>query len=100
VGLSSKPNTSIWYRALFQPSLAAGIVKPENMVGYRQHFLHIRGSRHTPANWESVPDAMGAFFDCLKGEKDPRASGPCSDISCSRSFIRCRTETGDRAASL
>ena len=61
-----------WYRALFQPSLAAGIVKPENMVGYRQHFLHIRGSRHTPANWESVPDAMDAFFDCLKGEKDPR----------------------------
>lgn len=61
-----------WYRALFQPSLAAGIVKPENMVGYRQHFLHIRGSRHTPANWESVPDAMEAFFDCLKKEEDPR----------------------------
>jgi hypothetical protein len=61
-----------WYRALFQPSLAAGIVKPENMAGYRQHFLHIRGSRHTPVNWESVPDAMEAFFDCLKQEKDPR----------------------------
>jgi hypothetical protein len=39
---------------------------------YRQHLLHIRGSRHTPANWESVPDAMDAFFDCLKGEKGPR----------------------------
>lgn len=61
-----------WYRALFRPSLAAGIVKPENMAGYRQHFLHIRGSRHTPANWESVPDGMDAYFDCLKGEEDPR----------------------------
>lgn len=61
-----------WYRALFQPSLAAGIVKPENMAGYRQHFLHIRGSRHTPVNWETVPDAMDSFFECLKNEEDPR----------------------------
>ncbi|PDT64077.1 cell filamentation protein Fic [Bradyrhizobium ottawaense] len=61
-----------WYRALFQPSLAAGIVKPENMAGYRQHLLHIRGSRHTPVNWETVPDAMESFFECLKAEQDPR----------------------------
>ena len=61
-----------WYRALFQPSLEAGIVKPENLAGYRQHFVGIRGSSHTPVNWESVPDAMEAFFECLKNEKDPR----------------------------
>jgi hypothetical protein len=61
-----------WYRALFQPSLAAGIVKPENLAGYRQHFVGIRGSIHTPASWESIPDAMEAFFECLREEKDPR----------------------------
>jgi Fic family protein len=61
-----------WYRALFQPSLAAGIVKPENLAGYRQHFVGIRGSAHAPASWESVPDAMEAFFECLHEEKDPR----------------------------
>lgn len=61
-----------WYRALFQPSLQAGIVKPENLAGYRQHFVGIRGSSHAPVNWESVPDAMEAFFDCLREEKDPR----------------------------
>jgi Fic family protein len=61
-----------WYRALFQPSLAAGIVKPENLAGYRQHFVGIRGSAHTPASWDSVPDAIEAFFECLREEKDPR----------------------------
>jgi hypothetical protein len=61
-----------WYRALFLPSVAAGISKPENMVGYRQHFLYLKGSRHTPPNWESLPDAMDAYFECLKNEDDPR----------------------------
>lgn len=61
-----------WYRALFQPSVQAGIIKPENLAGYRTHFLFIRNSGHTPVAWESVPDAMEAFLDCLKEEKDPR----------------------------
>lgn len=61
-----------WYRALFQPSLAAGIVKPENLAGYRQHFVGISGSVHAPASWESVPDGMDTFFECLRDEQDPR----------------------------
>ncbi|UFW92157.1 Fic family protein (plasmid) [Bradyrhizobium barranii] len=61
-----------WYRALFQPSLAAGIVKPENLAGYRQHFVGISGSIHAPTSWESLPDGMDAFFECLREEKDPR----------------------------
>lgn len=61
-----------WYRALFQPSLAAGIVKPENLAGYRQHFVGISGSVHVPTSWEAIPDAMDAFFECLRGEKDSR----------------------------
>lgn len=61
-----------WYRALFQPSVQAGIIKPENLAGYRTHFVFIRNSGHTPVAWESVPDAMEAFLDCLREEKDPR----------------------------
>ncbi len=61
-----------WYRALFQPSLAAGIVKPENLAGYRQHFVGINGSVYVPTSWEAIPDAMEAFFECLHNEKDPR----------------------------
>ncbi|MGY4489548.1 Fic family protein [Bradyrhizobium sp. LM3.2] len=61
-----------WYRAMFQPSLAAGIVKPENLAGYRQHFVGINGSVYAPTSWEAVPDAMDAFFECLHSEKDPR----------------------------
>ncbi|WP_247971221.1 Fic family protein [Bradyrhizobium sp. 195] len=61
-----------WYRALFQPSVQAGIIKPKNLAGYRTHFVFIRNSGHTPVAWDSVPDAMEAFLDCLKEEKDPR----------------------------
>jgi Fic/DOC family len=61
-----------WYRALFQPSLAAGIVKPENLAGYRQHFVGISGSVYVPTSWEAVPDAMDTYFECLHDEKDPR----------------------------
>ncbi|WP_247473443.1 Fic family protein [Bradyrhizobium sp. 182] len=34
--------------------------------------FHQELGTHTPVAWESVPDAMEAFLDCLKEEKDPR----------------------------
>lgn len=61
-----------WYRALFQPAVAAGLLKPENLAGYRSHFVFLRGSRHVPVSWSVVPDAMDAFCECLRGETDPR----------------------------
>lgn len=60
-----------WYRELFAPSVAAGLIKPENLAGYRNGPIFIRGSRHVPLNREAVRDAMPAFFDLLKQETDP-----------------------------
>jgi len=61
-----------WYRALFEPSVAAGLLRPEKLAGYRTHFVFIRNSGHVPVAWEAIPDAMEAFFECLSEEPDPR----------------------------
>jgi fido (protein-threonine AMPylation protein) len=60
-----------WYRELFQPSVAAGILRAGALAGYRQHPVYLRGSRHVPPRWESLPDAMNALFDLLESEREP-----------------------------
>jgi fido (protein-threonine AMPylation protein) len=60
-----------WYRELFQPSVAAGIMRSAALAGYRQHPVYLRGSRHVPARSESVSDAMSALFDLLAAEPEP-----------------------------
>jgi fido (protein-threonine AMPylation protein) len=60
-----------WYREMFQPSVAAGLMRPAALAGYRGHPVYIRGSRHVPPRWETVPDAMTALFDLLEEEAEP-----------------------------
>ncbi|WP_426000710.1 Fic family protein [Caulobacter sp. DWR1-3-2b1] len=62
---------SAWYRELFAPKVTAGILKPENLAGYRNAAVYLRGSRHVPPNADAVRDAMPAFFDLLAEEADP-----------------------------
>lgn len=64
-------NHGAWYRELFAPSVAAGLVKPESLAGYRNGPVYIRSSRHVPLNAEAVRDAMPVFFDLLREESDP-----------------------------
>lgn len=61
----------IWYREMFGPSVAAGILKPADLAGYRNDRVHIRGSMHSPPSCEAVRDTMPAFFDLLREETDP-----------------------------
>ena len=61
----------VWYRELFTPSVGAGILKPEDLAGYRNGPVYIRGSRHVPLNADAVRDAMPALSDLLKEETDP-----------------------------
>lgn len=60
-----------WYRELFEPSVAAGLIRPAALAGYRRHAVFLRGSRHVPPNWEVVTDAMAALFDLLEAEPEP-----------------------------
>jgi fido (protein-threonine AMPylation protein) len=60
-----------WYRELFQPSVAAGILRPSALAGYRTHPVYLRGSRHVPPRAETVADAMSALFELLEREHEP-----------------------------
>lgn len=63
---------STWYRELFAPGVAVGLLSPGDLAGYRSSQVYIRGSMHTPLNPEAVRDAMPVLFDLLKSEQDAR----------------------------
>jgi hypothetical protein len=65
-------NVQGWYRELFAPSAAAGIIPPERLAGWRQHPVYLKNSTHVPVSWEALPDAMEGYFDCLREENDAR----------------------------
>lgn len=60
-----------WYRELFQPSVAAGLIAASALAGYRNAAVFLRGSRHVPPRWEAVRDAIPALFDLLENEPEP-----------------------------
>jgi len=60
-----------WYRELFQPCVAAGLLEPGALAGYRNVPVFLRGSRYVPPRWEAVRDAMPEFFDVLEKEPEP-----------------------------
>jgi hypothetical protein len=70
-GLVAEEDHGAWYRELFTPSVAVGLLKPADLAGYRNGQVYIRKSMHVPLNQEAVRDAMPAFFDLLREESDP-----------------------------
>ena len=60
-----------WYRELFQPFVAAGLMAASALAGYRSDSVFLRGSRHVPPRCEAVRDAMPALFDLLETESEP-----------------------------
>ncbi len=60
-----------WYRELFQPCVAAGLIEAGALAGYRNNPVYLRTSRFVPPRWESVREAMPALFDLLEKEPEP-----------------------------
>jgi hypothetical protein len=60
-----------WYRELFAPSVAVGLLKPSDLAGYRNGQVYIRRSMHVPLNRDAVRDAMPTFFELLMEEQNP-----------------------------
>lgn len=67
-----KEDLHSWYSALFSPSVKAGIFKAEQLAGFRNQQVYIRGSMHTPLPKDALMDAMEAYFACLINE--PKAA--------------------------
>lgn len=61
-----------WYRQMFAPSVAAGLLKPYELAGYRGHPIYLRGSNHVPTPHSSIPDALEALFESVSEEDDVR----------------------------
>ena len=59
-----------WYRQLFQPCVAAGLITPGALAGYRNDAVYLRTSRYIPPRWEAVRDAMPTLFNLLENETD------------------------------
>jgi len=60
-----------WYRELFQPCVAGGLIEAGALAGYRNNPVYLRTSRFVPPRWEAVRDAMPALFDLLEKETEP-----------------------------
>ena len=59
-----------WYRELFQPCVAAGLLESSALAGYRSDAVFLRASRYVPPRWEAVRDAMPTLFDLLESERE------------------------------
>ena len=60
-----------WYRELFQPCVAAGLIEAGALAGYRNNPVYLRTSRFVPPRWEAVREGMPALFDLLEKETEP-----------------------------
>ncbi len=65
-----RANHRSWYRELFSPHVAAGLLDAAMLAGYRDHPVYLKGSRHLPPRWEILGEAMPALFDLLEAESE------------------------------
>jgi fido (protein-threonine AMPylation protein) len=59
-----------WYRELFQPCVAAGLIEASALAGYRNDAVYLRTSRYVPPRWEAVRDAMPGIFSLMEEEAE------------------------------
>lgn len=70
-GVVAEEDHSVWYREMFAPSVAAGLIRPADLAGYRNAPVYIQRSMHVPPNSEAMRDAMPVFFETLSEETEP-----------------------------
>ncbi|MGB6135956.1 MAG: Fic family protein [Shewanella sp.] len=56
------------YTSLFKPCVSAGIIKDQDLAGYRKGPIMIRTSRHIPPQSEQLMDCMAALKDLIVNE--------------------------------
>ena len=92
-GVVAEQDHRAWYREMFAPSVATGLLRASDLAGYRNGQVFIRNSMHVPLNKEAVRDAMPAYFDLLR-EEEKRPFGWRSGILSLPISIPTWTATG------
>jgi Fic family protein len=59
-----------WFRELFDSSVAACLLLPADLAGYRNHQVYIGNSKHVPVNVDAMRDAMPVLFELLSEETE------------------------------
>lgn len=72
-GAVAEEDHGTWYREMFTPSVAAGLLRAADLAGYRRGPVFIRRSMHIPPRREAVREAMPVFFEMLTEETEPSA---------------------------
>ncbi len=57
-----------WYRAMFAPSVDAGLLTAADLAGYRAYPVYIKNAQHVPPSPHAVREMMPALFDHLRTE--------------------------------
>jgi hypothetical protein len=70
-GVVVRRDYDAWYAELFGPSVAAGILQPADLAGFRNGAVYIRRSMHVPPSHAAVRELMPQFFELLRAETAP-----------------------------
>jgi hypothetical protein len=88
------------FRALFGPSVQAGIVRPADLAGYRNDPVFIRGALHVPPPKAAVRACMPVLFALLGAETAPQVRAvPESWFGASPTISNCRSTPDRRSRS-
>lgn len=69
-GIVAEEDHGDWFRALFAPSVRAGVLQPSDLAGYRADQVFIGQSKYTPPGKEIVRDLMPVMFELLQEEQE------------------------------
>lgn len=70
-GITAGNDHAEWYAQLFGTSVAAGVLRPGDLAGYRNGPVYIRNSLHVPPSRDAVRDMMPVLFELLSEENEP-----------------------------
>ncbi len=73
-GIVAEEDHGDWYRALFAPSVRAGLLRPADLAGYRVGQVFIGQSKYTPPTKDAVRDLMPVLFELLQEEQEAGVS--------------------------
>lgn len=59
-----------WFAQLFMPSVDAGLLRIQDLMGYRHHLVFLKGAKHVPPHFDHILDGIEALKECLLAEDD------------------------------